>query len=59
MIQPRLVTVRLTRQLDPMFIPYMSRKIILSLDPFIPDPPASRNRTIYAFVEVLHFLVAI
>ena len=42
-----------------MFIQYMSRKIILSLDPLIPDPLAPGDWTIHAFVEVLHFVMAV
>jgi len=42
-----------------MFIQYMSRKIILSFDPLIPDPLAPGDRTIHALVEVLHFVVAV
>jgi len=47
------------RQHDPMFVQYMSRKIILSLDPPIPDPLASRDRTIHPLVEVFRFVVAV
>ena len=46
-------------ELDPMFIPYMSGKIILSFNPFIPDPLATRNWAVHTLVEVLHFVVAV
>ena len=59
MIPPCLVTMRLTRQLDPMFIPYMSGKIILSFNTLIPYPLAPWNWTIDAHVEVLHFTMAV
>ena len=59
MITPRLDTMRLTTQLDPMLIPYMSRNIILSFNSLIPDLVASWNWTIHALVEVLHFMVAV
>ena len=46
-------------QPDPMFIPYMSGKIIPPFNSLIPNPLASRNRTIHALVEVLCFVVAV
>ena len=59
MITPCLITMRSTRQLDPMLIPYMGRKIVLSFDPLMPDPLTPRNWTIHASVEVLYFVVAV
>lgn len=55
----RSVPVGLAVQPDPMSIPYMSRKIILSFNPLIPNSLAPRNRTIHALFQVLHFVVAV
>ena len=56
---PRLITLGLTRQPDPMFVQYMSRKVIPSFDPLIPDLLTPRNRTIHALVKVLYLVMAV
>ena len=42
-----------------MLIPYVSRNIILPFNPFVPNPLAPGNRTIYPHVEMLHLVVAV
>ena len=59
MIKPRLITLGFTRQPNPMFIQYMSGKVILSFDPLIPNLLASRDWAIHALVKVPHFVVAV
>lgn len=49
-----LATMGLTGKLDPMFIQYMSGKIIPSFNPLIANPLAPWDRTILALVEMLH-----
>ena len=51
--------MRLTRQSDPMLIPYMGGEIILSFNPLVSDLVAPGNRAIHSLVEMLHFVVTV
>jgi len=47
------------RQPDPMFIQYMSRRVILSFNPLIPNPLTTRDWTVYKDIEIFHFVVVV
>lgn len=58
-VHPRLITLGLTRQSDPMYIHDMSGKVILPFDPLVSNPIAPRDPAVYAKVEMLRLAVAV